>query len=314
MLEKISNHLAELVDQEPAIARQFVTSEQELEEAPSDDRDPLHEDSHEVVRGLVHRYPNRVLGLLTAECAAYCRFCTRRRLVSDVERGRIGIGDVERWFDYIAAHPEITEVILSGGDPFVVADDLFRFVVERISAIPSVNILRIGTRTPVSAPELVTSAKLDIIASVRLPVYVGIHFEHPAELTADTVAAILNLRKAGAILYSQTVFLAGVNDDYDTLHTLFSALLGVGVRPYYIYRCDPVAGAAHFRVDIEKERQIMTELRKNLSGIACPTYVIDTPHGVGKIPVPLEFWDADISAYSDFCGEQHKTGELQITK
>jgi lysine 2,3-aminomutase len=142
-------------------------------------------------------------------------------------------------------------------------------------------------------------------------VYVGIHFEHPAELTDVTIEAIEKLRKAGTILYSQTVFLVGVNDSYEILYKLFSRLIELGVRPYYIYRCDPVVGAGHFRVDIEKERAIMTSLRRDLSGLACPTYVIDTPQGSGKIPVPLDFWDADISTYRDFYCDEHRVEDLR---
>lgn len=263
------------------------------------------EDEHELVRGLIHKYENRVLCLLTAECAAYCRFCTRRRMVSDIERGAVKEEDIGRWVDYLQEHPEVKEVILSGGDPFVVPSALFRFSVERISSVPSIKVLRIGTRVPVTAPELVNEEKLEVISSLRQPVYIGIHFEHPAELTEATIDAVVRLRRAGAILYSQTVFLSGINDDYETLHELFSRLTEIGVRPYYIYRCDPVAGAGHFRADFAKERRIMTALRKNLSGLACPTYVIDTPRGSGKIPVPLEFWDADCSVYRDFCGDIH---------
>jgi lysine 2,3-aminomutase len=311
MLEKRSVHIERLAAKEEAVARQFVASEDELGRLPDDQSDPLMEDDHEAVRGLIHKYGNRVLCLLTAECAAYCRFCTRRRIVSDIERGRVGEGDIERWAEYISAHPEVKEIILSGGDPFVVSDELFALAVARLSAQRNIKLMRIGTRAPVSSPEMVSDAKLEAIRAVRQPVYVGVHFEHPAELTDETVEALNRLRKAGAILYSQTVFLADVNDNYDTLRELFTRLVEVGVRPYYIYRCDPVAGAGHFRVGFEKERRIMTALRRNLSGLACPTYVIDTPSGSGKIPVPLEFWDADTSAYRDFRGELHELNGLE---
>lgn len=310
MLEKRSEHIESLSAREPAVARQFVATAREFACDCNEASDPLLEDEHEVVRGLIHKYENRVLCLLTAECAAYCRFCTRRRKVSDIDRGRMGEGDIRRWADYLRANPEIREVILSGGDPFVVSPELFRFALDELSSVPSIKMVRIGTRVPVSDPAFVTDDKLEAIASVKQPVYVGIHLEHPAELTHETVESIRRLRKAGAILYSQTVFLAGVNDDYETLYELFTRLIEVGVRPYYIYRCDPVAGTAHFRVELEKERRIMTALRKSLSGIACPTYVIDTPGGSGKIPVPLEFWDADVSSYNDFEDNEHSTVDL----
>ncbi len=310
MLERRSKHIEKLAAEELAVARQFVRSELETKLQSLGTSDPLMEDAHEVVRGMVHKYENRVLCLLTAECAAYCRFCTRRRKVSDIERGRMDTGDIERWLDYLKAHPGIKEVIVSGGDALVVNDALFTFALNRIASVPTVKVIRIGTRVPVSAPELVTDEKLRAISSVQQPVYVGIHFEHPAELTEETVQALSRLRKTGAILYSQTVFLAGVNDDYQTLYELFSRLIEVGVNPYYLYRCDPVAGIEHFRVDIAKERRIVTELRKNLSGIACPTYVIDTPNGSGKIPVPLEFWEVDVLHYRDFDNKEHTVDEV----
>ncbi len=308
MLEKISGHIETLMAREPAVARQFVAVDDEDARAPGELLDPLLEESHQVVRGLIHKYPNRALCLLTAECAAYCRFCTRRRMVSDIERGRMGEADIDRWTEYLRAHPEVTEVIVSGGDPFVVSDELFALALRSISGVPTVKVVRIGTRVPVTAPEAVREAKLDVIAALSQPVYVGVHFEHPAELTDDTIVALNKLRMSGAILYSQTVFLAGVNDDFDTLYELFSTLVQNGVRPYYIYRCDPVAGAGHFKVDREKERRLMTALRRSLSGIACPTYVVDTPNGSGKIPVPLEFWDTEALSYRDFGGEEHELG------
>jgi len=309
MLEKVSGHIKEIAKTESAVAKQFLLTDREAEISASEESDPLLEDEYEAVKGLIHKYENRVLCLLTADCAAYCRFCTRRRKVSDVENGNIGTGDIERWVEYLEAHPEVKEVILSGGDPMVAPFKVFKAAVERLASVPAIKVLRIGTRVPVSAPEFVTDEKLEVIRSVEQPVYVGIHFEHPAELAEETIRAVARLRKSGAILYSQTVFLAGINDDYDTLYELFSRLIEIGVRPYYIYRCDPVAGIGHFRADFEKERRIMTALRKNLSGLACPTYVIDTPHGSGKVPVPLEFWDADCSVYRDFCNEKHDFGE-----
>jgi lysine 2,3-aminomutase len=306
MLEKRSKHIEELAKSEPAVARQFLASEEERLLSIGEARDPLCEELHQPIRGLVHKYANRVLCLLTAECASYCRFCTRRRMVSDVEQGRMTEDDIERWVGYISSRPEVKEVIISGGDPLVVSEDLFSFAIKKLSSPETVKVLRVGTRVPVSDPALLTESKLESIASAVQPVYVGIHFEHPAEITPETVSACERLRKVGAILYSQTVFLAGVNDDYDVLYELFSRLIEIGVRPYYLYRCDPVEGAGHFRVDFEKEREIATKLRANLSGLACPTYVIDSPNGNGKIPVPLGFWEVDYSRYHDFQGDEHE--------
>jgi len=292
---------------EEAIRRQFELSELEMVREGTLDADPLRESEHEVVPGMINKYGNRVLCLLTAECAAYCRFCTRRRLVSDTENGRIDEGHVDRWVRYLRGHDEVREVIMSGGDPLTARASLLRYALSELSALSSVKVLRIGTRVPVADPSFVTPDRLDAIRRVTQPVYVGVHFEHPSEIGESTVRCLRDLAAAGAILYSQTVFLKGVNDDYRTLYDLFTGLLEVGVRPYYIYRCDPVPGAMHFRVDFDKERRIMTELRRNLSGLACPTYVIDAPDGSGKIPVPLEFWDCDTRRYTDFEGREHDT-------
>lgn len=305
MLYKSSEHVEQLMVYEEAIRKQFELSELELDDQILENTDPLREKEHEAVPALVNKYGNRVLCLLTAECAAYCRFCTRRRLVSDIERGRIDKSHIDVWIEYLEAHPEVSEVILSGGDPFIVDDALFDYAVSSISSQDTIKVIRIGTRMPVSDPSLVNDAKLDSIERIAQPVYVGIHFEHPAEITRETVRCCKRLMSSGAILYSQTVFLKDVNDDYQTLYKLFSGLFEIGVRPYYIYRCDPVPGALHFQVDPAKERTIMTRLRKNLSGLACPTYAIDTPDGSGKIPVPLEFWDTDMTAYADFEGTKH---------
>jgi lysine 2,3-aminomutase len=306
MLEQKSAHIQNLANTSEAVSRQFLECELENLETHGSAVDPLLEEQHETVRGLIHKYENRVLCMLTAECASYCRFCTRRRMVSDLERGRMAYGDIDRWREYLLAHPNVSEVILSGGDPLVAPGDLFGYALGVISTTPTIKVIRVGTRVAVSAPSLLTEEKLDAMREVRQPLYVGINFEHPDELTDETIEAVGKLRKAGAILYSQTVFLKDVNDEYETLYELFTRLVEIGVRPYYIYRCDPVAGIGHFRVDYRKERAIMTRLRKSLSGLACPTYVIDTPYGSGKIPVPLEFWDVDESRYRDFHGEEHR--------
>lgn len=308
MQQKTSEHIEGLMVCELAVRRQFEISAMELEDGLTN-ADPLHEKEHEVVPGLINKYGNRVLCLLTADCAAYCRFCTRRRLVSDIDHGRIDRSHVDAWVRYLRENPQVREVILSGGDPFIVEDELFDYALDELSALDSIKVMRIGTRAPVSDPALVNCRKLDAVRRVDQPVYVGIHFEHPAEITRPTVRCVKDLIAAGAILFSQTVFLRGVNDDFETLHDLFTGLLEIGVRPYYIYRCDPIPGAAHFRADFQKERRIMTELRRSLSGLAYPTYVIDAPDGSGKVPVPLDFWDADTSSYTDFEGKTHGTTE-----
>jgi len=307
LAEKISDHLKKLAKKSSAIHRQFYFSKEELQ-AKEDNFcsvDPLLEDEHTKIRGLIYKYPGRVLILLTLTCASYCRFCTRRRCVSEIEKGNLTIADIDRMVEFLKKNKEIKEVILSGGDPLTVPP-LLKYALKVFSALPQIKIIRIGTRAPVSNPKLVTDDLIRIIKKIPQPVYVGIHFEHPDELTKETIEACNKLRKAGAILYSQSVFLKGVNDSYEVLYELFSRLIEIGVKPYYLYRCDPVEGIAHFRVPFEKEVKIATRLRKNLSGLAWPTYVIDTPNGTGKIPVPLEFWEFNKKEFRDFLGKKQK--------
>ena len=302
---KTPTYLDSLRTKSEFVRKQFACEDQAQ---PDEDGvpDPLEEERFEPVPKLVHKYENRVLCILTTACAAYCSFCTRRRIVGEGRAEESTKAQIDNWIEYIRRHPRITEAILSGGDPFAASDEIFLYAFNSISGLDQIKVMRIGTRAVVSEPALIREPKLSVINSHSKPVYVGINFEHPDEITPECERAVRELRKAGAILYSQTVFLKGVNDDYETLRNLFTRLLECGVRPYYIYRCDPVRGLSRFRVDFRKEREIMTKLRKELSGLACPTYVIDTPHGSGKIPVPLDFWDFCDTRFVDFDGTPHK--------
>ncbi|MFQ3549737.1 MAG: KamA family radical SAM protein [Armatimonadota bacterium] len=306
MQEKISKHISDLMTIEPAIRLQF--QQQIIEEIQSCHlkSDPLLEDEHEVVPGIINKYGNRVLCLITTECAAYCRFCTRRRRVGNESGGHADKNQIDIWEKYLRENTQISEIILSGGDPFIVPNDIFANVLNMINKIDNIKVIRIGTRAPSADPSLITNEKLKVISQIDKPIYIGIHFEHFSELTDITKSAIKKLRMSGAILYSQTVFLKDINDDVDVLYRLFNELIENGVRPYYIYRCDPVPGAEHFTVPFEQEIEIMTELRKKISGLAYPTYVIDAPDGSGKIPVPLGFWSANTDCYTDFKGKKHK--------
>jgi len=316
LAQRISTHLQKLAEKHPEIKRQFIASSDD--DIPADEDkppsspeshlgfvDPLIEDRSMPVKGLVHKYGNRALILLTMSCASYCRFCTRQRTVSEIEKGKISDKDLENMVGYFKKHPEIKEVIFSGGDPLMVPETLKRALRE-FSNLPQVKIIRIGTRVPVSEPSLVTNDLLDALKKVEQPLYLMIHFEHPAEITEETIAAVKKLRQSGAILFSQSVFLKGVNDRVEILEELFSKLVEIGVKPYYLFRCDPVAGTKHFWVEPEREVEITTELRKRLTGLANPTYVIDTPNGNGKIPVPLNFWEFKLDSFRDFKGKEQK--------
>lgn len=303
---KISEHLKKVSQSSEAVKNQFYFSDAEFfcgnEKTCQSFEDPLLEDQFEKTKGLIHKYENRALILLTLTCASYCRFCTRRRRVSDIERGTITRADIKNMSVYLLSHPEIKELIFSGGDPFTTPKTL-KYALKIFSKLPQIKIIRIGTRTPVANPRFVSKGILSAIKKSKKPIYVMIHFEHPDEISARTIKACWRLRRAGAMLFSQSVFLKGINDSYEILYRLFSRLIEIGVKPYYLYRCDPVKGIEHFRVPFEKEIQIATLLRKNLSGLAWPLYVIDTPNGSGKVPVPLDFWDFHHEEFRDFKNE-----------
>jgi len=297
---RLSPYLTKLAKTSPAICRQFVPSNLEEKDEDITVADPLLEEEHTVVKGLVYKYGNRALVLLTLNCAAYCRFCTRRRKVSHLEKGVITAKDLDNMVIYLKNHPQIKELIISGGDPLTVPK-LLKLALTKFSRLPQIKVLRVGSRLPVSNPAMVDSAVISALKVVkRQPLYLMLHFEHPDEITAAAVKAVKKLQAVCTMTLSQSVFLKGVNDDVKTLYALFSRLIEIGVKPYYIYRCDYVRGAEHFIVDIKKEIKIMTELRTRLSGLAYPTYVIDALEGAGKIPVPLGFWPVNFKFYRDF--------------
>ncbi|MFH1175354.1 MAG: KamA family radical SAM protein [bacterium] len=303
---RLSSHLKQLTKKEPAVHKQFVASCAEGQDCEGMLEDPLLEEHFTAVRGLVHKYKNRALVLLTLNCAAYCRFCTRRRKVSDIERGIITEKDLNAMASYLKKHQEIKELVISGGDPLTVPD-LLKKSLQKFSKLPQIKIIRVGTRLPAANPKMVNQKVIDALKVVKKqPLYLMVHFEHPAEITKPTIQAIKKLQAASTMLLSQSVFLKDVNDSADILCNLFTRLVEIGVKPYYIFRCDPVKGAEHFIVDFEKEAKIMTEVRRRVGGLACPMYVIDAPNGSGKIPVPLDFWEFDRKKYKDFEGEIQK--------
>lgn len=299
----ISPHLKNLAKNSKAIYKEFYPSDLENHVSDQSFVDPLLEDDFVKTRGLVHKYPNRVLVELTLACASYCRFCTRRRMVSDINKLIITKQDIDNMCKYLRSTPSINEVVISGGDPFTAPENL-KYALREFDRIKSITTIRIHTRVPVSYPQMIKPDLYNVLEKVRKPLYISIHFEHPDEFTAPTLKVVKKLRECGATLISQSVFLKGVNDDYDILYNLFRRLPELGILPYYIYHCDPVAGVEHFIVPFEKEIEIMTKLRANLAGIAYPTYVIDTPNGSGKIPVPLNFWEFNKTFFHDFLGKK----------
>jgi lysine 2,3-aminomutase len=267
------------------LRRTHIPTGDEYLKTPGEADDPLGEDHDSAVPGLVHRYPDRVLFLATGTCSTYCRYCTRSRMVGDPG------GDYsfpKRQWDqaiaYIEAHTEVRDVLLSGGDPLTLADDTLDYLLGRLRAIPHVEFLRIGTKVPVVLPMRVTR---DLTRMLRKhhPLWMSIHFTHPNELTPEVTEAVTRLADAGIPLGSQTVLLKGINDEVDTLKSLYHGLLMRRVRPYYLYQCDPITGSAHFRTSVEKGLEIMRGLRGHTTGYAVPTFVIDAPGGGGKIPL-----------------------------
>jgi len=250
--------------------------------------DPLGEDSHSPVPGLVHRYPDRVLLLVTNFCSVYCRYCTRARMVGSVGERSIRKHDLEKAIDYIAATPTVRDVLLSGGDPLSLDDERLEWILARLRAIPHVEFIRIGSKQPVVQPQRITPALTRILKRYH-PLWMSLHFTHPDELTPEVAEACGRLADAGIPLGSQTVLLKGVNDDLGTMKALVQGLLRIRVRPYYLYQCDPITGSAHFRTPVQTGIDIIRGLRGHTTGYAVPTYVIDAPDGGGKIPVAPDY-------------------------
>ncbi|HKO16951.1 MAG TPA: KamA family radical SAM protein [Gemmatimonadaceae bacterium] len=264
---------------------QYVPTTQELEIVDGV-IDSLDEDGDSPVPNITHRYPDRVLFLVSPVCASYCRFCTRRRKVGDPEK--IPLNQYDSAFDYIASHPEIRDIVLSGGDPMMLSDRRLEYIFQRLRAIPHVEIIRIGSRITSHLPERITPEFCEMVRKYH-PVYMNTHFNHPSELTAATVAALGRLADAGVPLGCQTVLLRGVNDDPAIMKELMQKLLVARVRPYYIYMADQVAGGEHFRTTVEKGLEIVKALRGWTSGLAVPHFVIDSPGGGGKVPLLPEY-------------------------
>src|SRR5262252_5841595 len=268
------------------IRLQSVTSPLEAENPSGYElEDPLEEDKDSPVPGLTHRYPDRALLVTTHVCTMYCRFCTRKRATM-VRGGWDAVSrNDERMVEYIRAHKEIRDVIVSGGDPLTLPVPKLKFFLDNLQAIPHVDVVRIGTRVPVTLPQKLFDRELiDLLASAE-KVWIQTHFNHPREITPEAARVCKALLRAGMPVNNHTVLLKGVNDSLETIRELMRALLRIKVRPYYLFHCDPVIGAGHFRTSVWKGMEIMEGLRGHMSGLGIPTYVIDSPHGGGKIPL-----------------------------
>lgn len=284
---RISPYYLDLIETPgDGIWRQCVPDVRELEPC-EEDADPLDEERLSPVPLVVHRYPDRVLLLASGECAVYCRFCTRKRKVGCAAMG-VTQQRLDAAIDYIARTPQVRDVILSGGDPLLLEDDRLEGLLKRLRAIPHVEIIRLGSRVPVTLPARITE---DLCAMLRRyhPLYLNTHFNHPRELTSQAAEACRRLADAGLPLGNQTVLLRGVNDNPAVMQQLVKGLLKMRVRPYYLHHMDLAAGTGHFRTRIETGLDIVAALRGPVSGLAVPHYVIDAPGGKGKIPLLPEY-------------------------
>lgn len=284
----VTPHFASLLDPHDSrcpLRLQVIPQESELVVSRGDMTDPCGEDGSSVVEGLVHRYPDRVLFLVLDTCAAYCRYCTRSRLVSQGELDPLG-RRIEAALAYLESHTEVRDVLLSGGDPLLMSDATLDNLLGRLRAIPHIEFLRIGSRIPCFLPQRITPELVAVLRKHR--VWLSVHFCHARELTPEVATACDLLVDGGIPLGCQTVLLQGVNDSVETLRDLFHGLLMLRVRPYYLYQCDPVLGTGHLRTSVETGLELMSKLRGHTTGYAVPTYVIDAPGGGGKVPVQLE--------------------------
>ena len=308
----ITPEMARLIDRADAddpIARQFVPDARELRQLPQERADPLGEERLSPVPGIVHRYPDRVLLKLTHVCPVYCRFCFRREVVGPGGPQALSGKALEAALDYIAATPAIWEVILTGGDPFMLSPRRIAEVTRRLGAIGHVKVLRWHTRVPVVDPGRVTDELVAALRGADKTVYVALHANHARELTGEARAACARLVDAGIPMLSQTVLLKGVNDDAETLAALMRAFVEARVKPYYLHHLDAAPGTSHFRTSIAEGQELMRSLRGRLSGIAQPTYVLDIPGGHGKVPVGPGYLASDGTTVADPSGNRHDCEE-----
>ncbi len=302
--------LIERNDPDDPIARQFIPNAAELDHKPGELSDPIGDDAHSPIEGIVHRYPDRVLLKLTHICAVYCRFCFRREMVGPEKSPGLSSAALAAALDYIRSHQQIWEVILTGGDPLILSPRRLRSVMKSLAAIDHVKVVRIHTRMPVAEPERVTS---DLVRAIKIkgkPTYVAVHVNHPRELTTQARQACARLADAGVPLLSQTVLLAGVNDTPDIMGELMRALVECRIKPYYLHHADLAPGTSHLRTDIARGQELMRDLHGRVSGLCQPTYVLDIPGGHGKSPIGPNYvtrggLDGTQAVVEDFNGTQH---------
>lgn len=307
----IPTHLVGLIKTDTfdnPIAKQFVPSIDELTVTPEERPDPIGDYTHSPTKGLVHRYPDRVLLKVQSACAVYCRFCFRREMVGPGGES-MNPEDIERALTYIRDHEEIWEVILTGGDPLVLSPEKVSRLLDQLEGIPHVQVVRFHTRLPIAAPERISDTLVKTLTNRRFTVYVAIHTNHAKELSPDVISACNRLTQAGIPLVGQSVLLKGVNDSAETMAALFRAMVRARIKPYYLSHPDLAPGTSHFRVPIATGQALMQELRGTISGIALPTYILDIPGGYGKVPIEATYIHEsgpDSHLVNDVKGERHQ--------
>jgi lysine 2,3-aminomutase len=298
--------LIDAADPMQGLRRTTIPTLAEFDSGTGEQDDPLGEDGHSPVPGLVHRYPDRVLLLVTNFCSVYCRYCTRARLVGASGERALRKGDIDRAIEYIASTPAVRDCLISGGDPLSLDEDRLEYVLSRLKSIPHLEFIRIGTKQPVVQPMRVTPALTKMLRRYH-PIWMSLHFTHPDEVTPEVAEACGRLADAGIPLGSQTVLLKGVNDDVAILKKLFHALLKIRVRPYYLYQCDPISGSSHFRTTVDKGLELIAQMRGYTTGYAVPSFVVDAPGGGGKIallPNAIVGREGSDLLLRNFAGEQ----------
>ena len=286
----ITPHYATLIDPdnpECPIRKQAIPTSLELQTGSNDMEDPLHEEIDSPVPGITHRYPDRVLFLVTDQCSMYCRHCTRRRMAGNTDK-TMPRKQINKALNYIKTNPVIRDVLISGGDSLCISDELLEYLLKSLRAIPHVEIIRLGTRTPVVLPQRITPELCDIIKKYH-PVWLNTHFNHPSEITPEAKEACYKLANIGVPLGNQSVLLKGINDCHHVIKKLCHELVKIRVRPYYLYQCDLAQGIDHFRTSVSKGIEIIEMLRGHTSGLSVPTFVVDAPGGGGKIPVNPQY-------------------------
>ena len=296
--------LIDPADQFDPIARQFVPDARELVIGREENPDPIGDDAHSPVEGVIHRYPDRVLLKIVNVCAVYCRFCFRRAMVGPGQ-GALSPAALDNALDYIRCTPQIWEVILTGGDPLVLSSRRLKDVVTQLAAIAHVKVIRVHTRLPVAAPEKVTPALVRALRVRKKATFVVLHTNHPRELSTKVRAACSRFIDAGIPMLSQTVLLRGVNDDVETLGALMRKLVESRIKPYYLHHADLAPGTAHLRTGIAEGQVLMRKLHGRTSGLCQPAYVLDIPGGFGKSPIGPNYLNADCSVVDDFNGRRH---------